>query len=124
MYEVSVTTSFRARHAIALANGSLEEPHEHDWQVTATFRSETLTEPMGVVIDFQKVATILNSISSRLEGTDLNRLPLLSGGRCSAERLAELLAGELKARLDGEDKLYRVTVTEAAGCTAAYYPGL
>ena len=40
----------------------------------------------------------------------------------SAERVAEYLAGQLQKALGETARLYRVSVTEAPGCTAAFYP--
>lgn len=106
-----------------MPDGRLEQPHEHLWQVTATFRAEGLDQTMGVVIDFAKVRVALKSITDELEGTDLNTLAGFTDGGPSAERLAELLAGRLLARIDTDRTLYRVAVTEAPGCSAAFYPG-
>ena len=45
----------------------------------------------------------------------------MADGRCTAERVAEYLAGRLRDLLGGRDA-YRLSVTEAPGCSAAYYP--
>jgi 6-pyruvoyl-tetrahydropterin synthase len=121
LYEASVSRAFTASHSVLLPKGLPEEPHEHLWHVTATFRAEKLQEPMGVVIDFQEVEAALDRIVQRLEGTNLNALPFFADGRCSAERVAEYLCGEL-ARTIAPCKPWRVAVTEAPGCSAAFYP--
>ena len=120
-YEASVSRAFTANHSLRLPTGVPEEPHEHLWRVTAAFRAEKLQEPMGVVVDFTEVEAALDHIVQRLEGTNLNSLPFFADGRCSAERVAEFLCGEI-ARTIASCKPWRVSVTEAPGCSAAFYP--
>lgn len=105
-----------------MPDGRFEQPHEHLWHVTVTFRAEALDATTGVVIDFVKVQAALESIGGELEGADLNALAPFADGGSSAERLAEFLAGRLLARIDAGQILYRVGVTEAPGCSAAFYP--
>ena len=121
LYEASVSRAFAASHSVPLAGGLPEAPHEHLWHVTATFRAKKLQEPMGVVIDFVEVEAALDDIVQRHQGTTLNSLRAFADGRCSAERVAEYLAGELARRLGGR-KPWRVCVTESQGCSAAFYP--
>jgi 6-pyruvoyl-tetrahydropterin synthase len=121
-YEVSIQGTFRARHSVRLPDGSYEPPHQHDWQATATFRAARLDETMGVVIDFLEVEASLKAVTAQLEGADLNELPAFSDGRPSAERVAEHVAKALACRLGGDRRLYRLAVTEAFGCSAAFYP--
>jgi len=116
-YEVSVGGRFTASHALPLAGGGREKTHEHEWRVTATFRSKRLSGEMGVVVDFVKVQASLNAVTDQLDGRDLNSVPVLANAPPSAERVAEYLADRLAT-----DRLYRVAVTEAPDCSAAYYP--
>ncbi|MDY6913617.1 MAG: 6-carboxytetrahydropterin synthase [Planctomycetota bacterium] len=114
---------FIARHAIRLADGGFEDAHEHTWRVTAIFQAEKLDEATGVVIDFVKVQQAMASIAADLDGRDLNTLPELAGASGSAERVAEVFAGRLIEALGEAGKtLVRLAVTEAAGCSAAFYP--
>ncbi len=119
IYEVSVSVRFSARHSVAMPDGTAEAPHGHDWRVTAAFRADRLDEN-GFVIDFLAARTALEEIVGELDGTDLNELPAMSGGSATAERLAEYMAGRLKGRL-GRD-VHCIRVTEAPGCSAAFYP--
>ena len=122
-YEASVETTFGATHALNLGGGKLEASHGHDWCVTATFRSSKLLEPMAVVIDFELVFAALRKIADKLEGADLNKIDFFAGGRSSAEMVAEYLAGLLADELGPPgNTLYCVTVTEATGCKAGFFP--
>lgn len=121
-YEVSVCMSFRASHALPLRGGGMEEAHEHSWDTTATFRGTRLDKEMGVVIDFLAVRDALETITSQLEGRDLNTLDAFADATTSAENVAARIAAALARELGADAALYRLAVTEAPGCTAAYYP--
>jgi 6-pyruvoyl-tetrahydropterin synthase len=122
-YEVSVCASFRATHALPLGSGGMEEAHEHSWDTTATFRSTRLDSETGVVIDFLAVRDALGKIASQLDGMDLNTLDEFADATTSAENVAARIAAALARELGAEPPLYRLAVTEAPGCSAAYYPG-
>ena len=121
-YEVSVRVSFRAAHALPLGGGAMEESHQHTWETTATFRSDNIDNEMGVVIDFLAVRDAMEAIASRFEGADLNALEAFSAITTSAENVAVHIARQLDRQLGPQATLYRLSVTEAPGCTAAYYP--
>ena len=121
-YEVSVRVSFSAAHAIPHGDGRMEKSHVHTWETTATFRSRSIDNEMGVVIDFLAVKTAMDAIASRLGGENLNDLDAFSAVTTSAENVAAHIAGELRRELPDQNLLYRLSVTEAPGCEAAYYP--
>lgn len=123
MYEISVDGRFRARHAIRLEDGSFEPAHEHLWGLAATFRSQKLDETMGVVIDFVRVREAMEAMAAELNGRDLNGMDAFPRSGPSAELVARYVAVRLGQILGADSVPYRVEVTEAAGCTAAYYPG-
>ena len=114
-YEVSVSASFAARHAVAMADGSMEQAHEHDWQVEAVFRAPALNGD-GFVVDFLTVRETLDGALAALAGKDLSAV-LPEGA--SAEQVAAHVAAVVGSRCDG---LYCVRIEEAPGCKAAYYP--
>ncbi len=116
-YEVSVSASFRARHSVALPDGTMEPAHEHDWQVVAVFRAPGLNDD-GFVVDFLAVREALAAVTGELAGADLNQA---LGAHASAERLAEHLAAGLAAAMQRE--LHCLRVREGPGCWAAFYPG-
>jgi 6-pyruvoyl-tetrahydropterin synthase len=129
MYEISVQHSFTAAHALPLPDGTMEQPHSHEWRLTATFRSTRLDEKMGVVIDFVAVSDVLAEICRPLDDADLNALPDFADAPVSAEYVAKLIADRLTEALadllgppGGKKPWLRcVNVTEAPGCSATYY---
>ncbi len=114
-----MSARFSARHSVALPGGTMEDPHGHDWQVTAAFQAGGLDEN-GFVIDFTAARAVLEEITAEMEGSDLNNSPAGEDGDATAERLAEYLAWQLAQR-SGRD-VHCVRVTEEAGCDAAFYP--
>ena len=118
-YEVTVSSSFAARHSGRAPGGEREGPHEHDWHVTAAFRTDALDEN-GFVVDFLVVQQALAGITDKLGGTDLNQAVPECPGGVSAERLAEHVARRLQYKVGRE--VYCLRVSEAPGCAAAYYP--
>ena len=132
VYEASVQQAFTANHALPLPAGGMEDPHKHTWLMTATFRARRLDETMAVAIDFVRVAEALAEIARDFESCDLNDRPEFVDGRPSAERVAQIVAGRLDDALADEltdpagdgPWLHCVDVTEAPGCSAAFYPHL
>ncbi len=125
VYEVSVEGSFRGAHAVRQTQGHAEdefEPlHEHNWRVVATFRSKNPNRRTGMVIDFLQVRRAMSEVLGEIDGGNLNELHYFSRTGATAELVAQYLADEISRRLDGE-LLYRIVVTEAPECSAAYYP--
>jgi len=118
-YEASVTASFAARHSVRMPDGNMEQPHQHDWQVTAAFRADRL-DANGFVIDFLRAREALDEVASELAGADLNDITNCPAG-ASAERVAEYIARSLHCKVGREP--YCVSVGESPGCAAAFYPG-
>ncbi len=81
---------------------------------------------MRVVVDFVKVKAALKAVTGKMEEADLNACEAFADGKPSAERVAkffaEQLAEQLAATMAGHVRLYRLSVTEAPGCSAAFYP--
>lgn len=122
LYEITVDAEFKAMHSLPLPDGGSEMPHEHTWCVSVTFRSDKLAEPMGVVVDFLEVREALDAITARLRDKDLNKHEAMGNLAPSAERVAESIAGLLAETLgNAATLLYKVEVTEAPGCRAAFY---
>ncbi|MBT3200119.1 MAG: 6-carboxytetrahydropterin synthase [Phycisphaerales bacterium] len=121
-YEVSVSVNFSAAHALPLGEGKFEDPHQHTWRAEAAFRSDNIDNEMGVVIDFLEVQDAMDAIAAQLNDQDLNLLDAFNDATTSAENVAAWIACQLWMKLAGQGTLYRVSVTEAPGCTASYYP--
>ncbi len=119
MYEASVETSFTAAHSVRAPDGSMEQTHEHPWQVTAVFRARQL-DGDGFVIDFLAARDALQRAAAPLSGSDLNEALGRTDVGASAERLAQYIAEMLAETLGRQP--YCVRVVEAPGCAGAFYP--
>jgi 6-pyruvoyl-tetrahydropterin synthase len=78
--------------------GEPEEPHDHLWKVAIRVGTDTLNRE-GYAVDFHWVHSTLRQVVEPLDGTDLNRHPEIGTPTPSAERLAEVLAELLSAKL-------------------------
>jgi 6-pyruvoyltetrahydropterin/6-carboxytetrahydropterin synthase len=117
MYTIIVEGSFSATHQLALADGSIEPLHGHDWGVRAHFASPTL-DRCGMVLDFEDARAGLRSVLERLRYVDLNQHEGFRGANPTAEAVARYIFDRLREA--GLTMLRRVEVTEAPGCVAVY----
>jgi len=119
MYTVTVEARFSAVHQVRLGDGTLEPPHEHDWLVRACFSRSELDE-VGMVVDFSKARSALQSVLARLDHTNLNSHEGLAGKNPTAEVVARYIFDLMSE--PGLSVLRRIEVTEAPGCVAVYGP--
>ena len=120
MYEIRVQTQFYAAHRVRMASHRQPEPiHDHDFQVEAVLRGETLNED-GVLIDFRTVQRALRRIVEPLSDTDLSSAPPLAGLNPSSENLARKLFEALAREIGPQIPLAGVYVWEAPGCVTGY----
>lgn len=120
-YEVKVESSFRASHAVRSSEGKFEPVHEHDWQVSAEFRSSKLNDA-GMVVDFLAVKGAMDEIFAEFKGINLNAIIGLPTTGATAELVAKEIAMRLSSAINDEATLYCVRVSEAPGCSAAFFP--
>lgn len=117
MFTVTVEHSFAAEHHVLMPDGTWELPHAHHWHVRAFFRSQKL-DRFAMVVDFVAVQGALTETLDVLNHTDLNTNPALSGAIPTAEVVAQFVLHAIQRA--GWSTIYKVEVTEAPGCVAAY----
>ena len=117
MFTIMVEARFSAVHRVRYADGTVEDPHGHDWRVRAFFTKPELDDA-GMVIDFGEAQAALMSAVGDFDGTDLNAHPALRGANPTAEVMAKHLFDRLTA--DGLSALRCIEVTEAPGCVASF----
>ncbi len=125
MYEITVSTTFSAAHAIVI-RGEREPLHGHDWRVEAVLAGPELDED-SLLVDFHLVEGILSGIVKPFRNANLNDVPPFDKQNPSAEGVARHIADSLAARLGsaldgGGVRVASVRVTEAPGCSATYRP--
>jgi 6-pyruvoyl-tetrahydropterin synthase len=119
MYELRIERVIHATHAIRLYDGSLEEPHAHDWAVFVYVASAEL-DAIEVVMDFHELEAIVDGVLAPLSGADFNAHEAFAEVNPTAERVAEHIYKAIAAELPDRVTLSKVTVTEAPGCRATY----
>lgn len=117
MYTVIVEDSFSATHRLALADGSVEPLHGHDWHVRAHFASATL-DRFGMVVDFEHALAALRSALEPLLYAELNQHEGFRGVNPTAEVVARYIFD--RVREAGFPTLRKMEITEAPGCVAVY----
>ncbi|MCK4658962.1 MAG: 6-carboxytetrahydropterin synthase [Phycisphaerae bacterium] len=118
-YEILVEDTFTARHAVHMPDGTVEPAHTHNWRVVVRFVGLVLDE-CGLLIDFEAAKSDLHHVLREFEGADLNHCPAMQGLNPTAEHVARVIFDAILRKRDGDERLYRVMVTEAPGCTAGY----
>lgn len=121
MYTIFAETTFKAHHQLRFEDGTEEPLHEHDWKVCAAVCSQSLNKE-EMVIDFEELKTLLESILRDFHGRKLESMGLFEHRNVTAENLARIIYGQLAPKLPDTVRLSFVEVTEAPGCRACYTP--
>lgn len=120
MYEIKVITHFAAAHQLRNFGGKCEQLHGHNWKVEVTLKGEDLNDE-GLLIDFQELRDITNSILEKLDHSFLNELPAFKDQNPSSENIAAHIFKELRNRLnDKHIDITKVTAWESDSACASY----
>jgi len=119
LFIVSVETKFEASHQLLLHDGSKEPLHSHNWVIVADVSSTRLNS-IGLVIDFDRLRSMLDDIAAGFDNTSLNENDYFHRNNPSAENVAKYVYEKLIAALPDDVKLQTVTVAEKPGCSAKY----
>jgi len=90
--------TFNARHALTSYRGEPEKPHDHLWEVAIRVGTDELGAE-GYALDFHAVHTLVEETVAPLRDSDLNSHPEIGKPSPTAERVAEVLAGQLQPGL-------------------------
>lgn len=118
-FDVSVSASFSAAHAIKGMIGSCEKLHGHNWKVEVHVIVENL-DARGVAVDYRELRSQLQQIVKRFDHSVLNEVPELEGLSPTCENLAKHIFASLVRELPSEQKLRKVRVWESDYSSAAY----
>jgi 6-pyruvoyltetrahydropterin/6-carboxytetrahydropterin synthase len=121
LFEVAYETTFCATHVLHEGGRPLEPQHGHDWRVEVVARGEAL-DRLGVVVDFEHLKEAVGGIARRFHYGDVTSHPDFAGQSPSAEAVARYFFHEVRRAIrEGKERLVRVRVWEAPGCSATYY---
>jgi len=120
VFEVAYETTFCATHVLHRDGQPIEPQHGHDWRVEVVAAGETL-DGLGVVVDFEHLKRAVTGIGARFHYGDITAHADFAGQSPSAEAVARYFFREVRRALgpDGQ-RLVRVRVWEAPGCSASY----
>jgi 6-pyruvoyltetrahydropterin/6-carboxytetrahydropterin synthase len=120
VFEVAYETTFCATHVLHRGGQPIEPQHGHDWRVEVVAAGETLDE-LGLVVDFEHLKQAVAGIKARFHYGDITSHPDFAGQSPSAEAVARYFFREVRRALGPEgERLVRVRVFEAPGCSASY----
>ncbi len=119
MFTISVETRFWASHQLALPDGSKEPAHRHNWAVTADVSSDRL-DSMGLVMDFNRLKTMVDNIVAQLNNKPLNGIDYFRQNSSSAENVAKYIYDKLNSQMPDGTGLDSITVAEEPGCSAKF----
>ncbi|HOB52514.1 MAG TPA: 6-carboxytetrahydropterin synthase QueD [Acidobacteriota bacterium] len=120
LWELTIKTDFSAAHQLRQYRGKCERLHGHNWEVEITVRCREL-DAAGIGMDFTELRAATDRVLEQLDHSLLNELPAFVTDNPSAENVARHIHREL-GRLVNTDhcQVWRVTVFESRGCSAAY----
>ena len=120
MFEVTYETTFCATHVLHEGGQPIEPQHGHDWRVEVVAEGETL-DRLGVVVDFEHLKEAVGEVCRGFHYGDITSHPDFAGQSPSAEAVARYFFREVRRAMGPEgERLARVRVWEAPGCSASY----
>jgi len=120
VFEVAYETTFCATHVLHRGGQPIEPQHGHDWRVEVVARGAEL-DALGVVVDFEQLKRAVSGVAARFHYADITSHPDFAGQSPSAEAVARYFFHEVRKALGAEgERLSRVRVWEAPGCSASY----
>jgi 6-pyruvoyltetrahydropterin/6-carboxytetrahydropterin synthase len=119
MYTIRVSASFSAAHHLRDYGGKCENPHGHNWRVTACLGGEEL-DSTGMLFDFGDLKTLLREAIAELDHRDLNTHPYFANVNPTAENIARWIYERLAGALPPQVWLIEVTAEETDGSIATY----
>ena len=120
VFEIEVGHQFSAAHAVSIG-GVMEEIHGHNWVVRVAIRGESL-DSEDLLVDFHAIEAVLKASLFPFEGRTMNGIPPFDRLMPTAERLAELVGSQVGQGLAEGCSIAWVSVEEAPGCIARWYP--
>lgn len=126
MFEVAVTETFAAGHALRNYRGKCERVHGHNYRVCVTMQGQGLDD-IGMLLDFGEIKRVLRAAIAYLDHQFINDMPPFDVINPSAENLARYFCDEMQKGLDqGIAKVpvqvYSVQVWETDTSVATYRP--
>jgi len=99
MWRVRDEVTISASHQIPMPDGSLEPLHGHNWRIVAEVEAREL-DARGLVVDFNELRAALGRATDPYDHQHLNDVEPFGRVPTTAECLAQVVYGSLRAALD------------------------
>jgi 6-pyruvoyltetrahydropterin/6-carboxytetrahydropterin synthase len=120
MFSVTLRRTLAARHFIPFLEGPEKEIHVHRYRVEATVMGDHL-DKCGFLVNVDLVASSLEGVLERFEGTVLNDIPEFRGATPTMENIARAVWTKLDADIDRSCiQRIKVTIWEAEDICASF----
>ena len=122
MYELTVESHFDSAHCLEGYQGVCAQFHGHTWHVSVTVGATTLDE-LGISVDFKKIRSALDDITSKFDHQVLNKLDMFKDKNPTAENIAQTIYDEIATRIDEHDaQVLSVSIVEGESNRLTYRP--
>lgn len=120
MFEIEVGHRFEATHAVSV-DGEMEDLHCHNWEVRVALAGAQL-DSEHLLVDFHAVERSLEASVRPFTGGTMNGTPPFDRMLPTAERVAEFVGQQIIRSLPSGVAVRWVSVEEAPGCIARWFP--
>ena len=121
LWQLTVSDSFSAAHALRHYQGKCERLHGHNFTVEVTVEGEQLDADTEMLLDFAVIKAHLKAARAGLDHRDLTNTPPFDRQNPSSENLARHIYRLMAAALGtGPVRLVSVRVAEKPGQSATY----
>lgn len=121
LWQLTVSDSFSAAHALRHYQGKCERLHGHNFTVDVTVEGEQLEADTEMLLDFTVIKGHLKAALAGLDHRELNATPPFDRQNPSSENLARHIYRLMAAALGtGPVRLVSVRVAEKPGQSATY----
>jgi 6-pyruvoyltetrahydropterin/6-carboxytetrahydropterin synthase len=113
VYELTVDSHFSSAHCLREYRGPCARLHGHTWKVSVTIGASSLDD-VGIGMDFEDIASVLDGITGRFDHQNLNDLDLFRDMNPTAENLAKIIYDLMTEKIDTDRySVLSVTVAES-----------
>ncbi|MCP4137160.1 MAG: 6-carboxytetrahydropterin synthase QueD [bacterium] len=124
MYILTIEDHFASAHQLRGYQGKCENLHGHNWKVVLSVKGTKL-DPIGLLIDFKDLKTILKSTLDELDHKNINETPPFTDINPSSENIAQYLSEKIGKIFSADYphvEIESVTVWESHTARCKYIP--
>jgi len=120
MFILSVQGHFSAAHQVKGYPGDCAGIHGHTYRVQAKVGVEKLDD-IGMAMDFRRIKSVLDTILSALDHSNLNDCPYFKEHNATTEHVAMYIYKEMKEQIN---QVRSITVWEGQNNSVTFHEGV